>query len=105
MPKTLDCVLLDFDLYKAYSDVLPVVWPLLRDGGAIYLDEYFSYKFPGARIAVDEFLLSHNKDAYSLVKVSEMVISIDIYFLKEITFNQLELPETGNHIECNKSQK
>lgn len=49
-------VLLDCDLYDSYRSVLNYVWPRLSVGGMIYLDEYYSLKFPGARIASNEFL-------------------------------------------------
>ena len=49
-------VLLDSDLYQTYRCVLPCVWSRLESGGFIYLDEYYSLKFPGPRIAVNEFV-------------------------------------------------
>ncbi len=48
-------VLMDCDLYASYNEVLPHCWERLSPGGLIYLDEYFSLKYPGARIAIDEF--------------------------------------------------
>lgn len=48
-------VLMDCDLYSSYLDTLPTVWERLSPGGVVYLDEYFSLKYPGARIAIDEF--------------------------------------------------
>ena len=54
-PKTLSAVLLDCDLYQSYITALSFIWPRLSSGGMIFFDEYFSLKFPGARIAVDEF--------------------------------------------------
>lgn len=51
----LSAALLDCDLYESHRDALPFVWKRLAPGGFVYLDEYFSLKFPGARIAVDEF--------------------------------------------------
>ena len=54
-PKNLSAALLDCDLYQSYMTALAFVWPRLSSGGIIFLDEYFSLKFPGARIAVDEF--------------------------------------------------
>jgi len=39
----------------SYKVTLPFVWPRLAVGGYIWLDEYYSLKFPGARIATDEF--------------------------------------------------
>jgi len=47
--------LLDCDLYMSYKTALPFVWKNLVLGGYIYLDEYYSLKFPGARIATNEF--------------------------------------------------
>ncbi len=46
----------DCDLYKSYMVGLNFIWSKMTLGGYIYLDEYYSLKFPGARIAVDEFL-------------------------------------------------
>lgn len=47
--------LLDCDLYLSYKTALPFVWRNLSRGGYIFLDEYYSLKFPGGRIATDEF--------------------------------------------------
>lgn len=47
--------LLDCDLYTSYLEALEFIWPRLSTGGFIYFDEYFSLKFPGARIAIDKF--------------------------------------------------
>jgi len=49
-------VLLDCDLYESYITTLNFVWPSLSIGGMVYLDEYYSLKFPGARKACLEFL-------------------------------------------------
>jgi hypothetical protein len=49
------CCLLDCDLYMSYVNALAYLWPRLAARGFIFLDEYFSLKFPGARIACDEF--------------------------------------------------
>lgn len=46
---------LDCDLYSSYTAALPFVWPRLSRGGYIWLDEYYSLKFPGARIASDKY--------------------------------------------------
>jgi len=48
-------VLLDCDLYSSYKVALPFIWKRLATGGYIFLDEYYSLKFPGGRIATDEF--------------------------------------------------
>lgn len=46
---------IDCDLYGGYKAVLPLVWDRLVKGGYVHLDEYYSLKFPGARIACNEF--------------------------------------------------
>lgn len=51
---------IDCDLYQSYLDTFAFVWPRLVDGGFIHLDEYYSLKFPGARLATDEFLQDKN---------------------------------------------
>lgn len=47
--------ILDCDLHGSYLTALSYIWPRLSPGGVIYLDEYYSLKFPGARIATDLF--------------------------------------------------
>jgi hypothetical protein len=54
--QTLSLVLLDSDLFQSYAATLPTLWKQLSPGGCIYLDEYYSLKFPGPRIAVDKFM-------------------------------------------------
>ena len=54
-PETLMAALMDADLYASYQVALPFIWPRLTLGGYLYLDEYYSLKFPGAMIACDEF--------------------------------------------------
>lgn len=58
--QTLSLVLLDSDLFLSYAITLPTLWKHLSPGGYIYLDEYYSIKFPGPRIAVDQFMSSIN---------------------------------------------
>jgi hypothetical protein len=53
-------VLIDSDLHDGYAAVLPWAWQRLVPGGMIYLDEYYSLKFPGPRIAVDSFCADHS---------------------------------------------
>jgi hypothetical protein len=57
-PSTIAAAILDCDLHGSYLVALEFIWPRLSEGGIIYLDEYYSLKFPGARIAVDEFFES-----------------------------------------------
>jgi hypothetical protein len=52
----------DCDLYQSYLDTLEFVWPRLEHGGFIHLDEYYSLKFPGAKLATDEFLKDKKVD-------------------------------------------
>tara|TARA_B110000238_G_C16036004_1_gene399672 strand:+ start:72 stop:824 length:753 start_codon:yes stop_codon:yes gene_type:complete len=47
--------LIDCDLYEGYKKSLPFVYNRLSNKGYMYLDEYYSLKFPGAKIATDEF--------------------------------------------------
>ena len=51
---------LDCDLYKSYKVVLESIYPKLIKKGYIHLDEYYSLKFPGCKIAVDEFCKYHH---------------------------------------------
>lgn len=46
---------IDCDLYEGYKVCLPYVWEFLNPKGYVHLDEYYSLKFPGAKIACDEF--------------------------------------------------
>lgn len=55
-PKLLMAVAMDCDLYKSYLWTFSFSWPRLAINGMVYLDEYYSLKFPGARIATDKFL-------------------------------------------------
>jgi hypothetical protein len=55
IPASISLALLDLDLYAGYKHILPILWERLVPGGYIWLDEYYSLKFPGPRIAVDEF--------------------------------------------------
>ena len=46
----------DLDLYEPYKIALPLVWKNLSKGGYIHLDEFYSLKFPGPRIACMDFI-------------------------------------------------
>lgn len=54
-----DSMLIDCDLYYGYKTALQFALTYVRTGGVIFLDEYYSLKFPGGRIAVDEFLSNY----------------------------------------------
>ena len=62
-------IFLDCDLYDGYMETLKYGWDRLMPGGIVFLDEYYSLKFPGARIAVNEFFAE--KRGYELLEVSE----------------------------------
>jgi len=59
-PCNIMCALMDCDLYQSYVSTFNFIWPRLAGGGMIYLDEYYSLKFPGARIATNEFISTHS---------------------------------------------
>ena len=56
---------IDCDLYEGYRVCLENIYHRCESGALIYLDEYYSLKFPGARIAVCEFM----EDKVELVKL------------------------------------
>ena len=58
--KKIMAVVVDCDLYQSYLDTFKFVWPRLEQGGFIHLDEYYSLKFPGAKLATDEFFKEKN---------------------------------------------
>ncbi len=60
-------LVVDCDLYQSYIDTFEFCWPLISQGGFIHLDEYYSLKFPGARLATDEFF----QDKQVTLKMSE----------------------------------
>ena len=60
---------IDCDLYDGYKTTLPNIWNHLSTGGYVHLDEYYSLKFPGAKIACDEFCQLHNIQPHKQVSV------------------------------------
>ncbi len=66
LPQKISFCLLDADLYQSYEATLPLIWERLSNKGIIFLDEYYSLKFPGAKIATDEF---RDKVKCSLFKI------------------------------------
>lgn len=57
-------VLIDCDIYLSYKISLPFAWRRMSNGAFMYIDEYFSLKFPGARIACDEFFNNSDKKPF-----------------------------------------
>ena len=72
--------MLDCDLYDSYQTCLNFIWPQLSDEGIIYLDEYYSLKFPGAKAATDEFF--KNKDSKPQ-KYPELLGDFERWFVKK----------------------
>jgi len=68
--KPITLVLIDADLYKSYIAIFKSLWNVVAPGCIFYLDEYFSFKFPGARLATDDFLSGLSPSSYELRKVS-----------------------------------
>ncbi len=62
-------IFLDCDLYDGYMETLQYGWDKLIPGGIVFLDEYYSLKFPGARIAVNEFFT--DKKDFELIEISD----------------------------------
>ena len=60
--KEIDILHIDCDLYESYLECLNKLYENVVVGGSIIFDEYYSHKYPGARIAVNEFF--ENKKGY-----------------------------------------
>jgi len=54
------CSNIDCDLYDSYKICLPFVYENLEKNGFIHLDEYYSLKFPGARLYCNEYFKNNN---------------------------------------------
>ena len=55
LPDSIMACLYDCDLYEPYATTLHEVWRRLTPKGIMYFDEYYSLKYPGPRIAVNQF--------------------------------------------------
>lgn len=53
--------LLDCDLYDSHQIAWSYLWDRLVPGGYVFIDEYYSLKFPGSRMATDEFFASRSE--------------------------------------------
>ena len=62
LPRKISAGLIDCDLSDGYKSSLQFFWPKLSLNGKLFLDEYYSLKFPGPRYIIDQFL-SDNQDA------------------------------------------
>ena len=59
---------IDCDLYNGYKICLPHLWKNLSKKGIIYLDEFYSLKFPGPRIACNEFIKKNKIKSLIIIK-------------------------------------
>ena len=58
-------------IYEGYKKSLPFVYNRLTAKGYMYLDEYYSLKFPGAKIATDEFFAKKKEKPFKHFTYSE----------------------------------
>ena len=62
LPNKISAGIIDCDLYGGYKVSLENFWPRLSINGKLFLDEYYSLKFPGPRFIVNQFI-KKNKNA------------------------------------------
>ncbi len=74
LPDRICFAFLDGDYYYSIQDSLRVVWPKLSKGATVVVDDYQNEALPGARQAVDEWLLRH--PARLRVEASLAIITI-----------------------------
>lgn len=55
-PTAVSLIHLDVDLYASYKIAIEVLWPRLSINGMVLMDEYADLTWPGARLAIDEYL-------------------------------------------------
>jgi len=58
-PRRFSFVHIDVDLYRSTRDCLDFFVPRMSPGGIILCDDYLSVRFPGARLAWDEYCEKH----------------------------------------------
>lgn len=59
LPGEIAFAFLDGDFYDSIHDSLKVIWPKLQLGAIVIIDDYQSEALPGAKRAVDEWLVTH----------------------------------------------
>ncbi len=59
LPEHVAFAFLDGDFYDSIRDSLRLVWPKLSPGAIVVVDDYQSEALPGAKRAVDEWLITH----------------------------------------------
>jgi len=70
----IDILHIDADLYDSYKIVLNKFYNSVSPSGCVIFDEYYSLKYPGARIAVDEYFISNRskiKGHFEVYETSE----------------------------------
>lgn len=69
---------IDVDLYRPIKDCCEFFWPRLCQNGVMVFDDYGCTQFPGAKIAVDEFLesIGPNKFFIHLPSGQAMLINL-----------------------------
>lgn len=69
---------IDLDLYDGYKYSLELFWDQVQFGGIIVFDEYNSTNWPGAKLAVKEFLSSRNlnEDLIKSINGKHFIIKI-----------------------------
>lgn len=59
IPDEIALAFLDGDYYRSILDPLEIIWPHLSDGATVIVDDYQNNALPGARRAIDEWLIKH----------------------------------------------
>ena len=65
---------IDLDLYKPTLETLNFFYPKLVDGGVIICEDYNCSDFPGAKIAIDDFLSKNNVNFFYEVPFGSCII-------------------------------
>jgi predicted O-methyltransferase YrrM len=77
-------IFIDCDLYDGYLTTLEYGWERLKKGGLIFLDEYYSLKFPGARIATNSFLSKIDDKSFELEEVSDVGDDFERWVIRKL---------------------
>ncbi len=60
LPEQICFAFLDGDYYESILDSFKLVWPKLPKGAVVLVDDYQNPKLPGVKLAVDEWIASHD---------------------------------------------
>lgn len=60
MPEHIAFAFLDGDFYESIKTSLDLIWPRLRSGSVVVVDDYQNEALPGVQKAVDEWLKHHS---------------------------------------------